>query len=138
MKAGDMTAVPGGQANLTKNQRAVFSALLGAEKPLGAYEILDEVRDQGFRAPLQVYRALQKLMEFGLVHRIESRNAFVACDHEPHTEAVCFLICDHCEKAIELPIHDLEDGLQAQARGIGFTISAVCVEVTGTCKVCGS
>ncbi|MGI9383544.1 MAG: Fur family transcriptional regulator [Methyloligellaceae bacterium] len=133
-----MTAVPGGQADLTKNQRAVFSALLDAEKPLGAYEILDEVRDQGFRAPLQVYRALQKLMELRLVHRIESRNAFVACDHEPHTEAVCFLICDRCEKAIELPIHDLEDGLQARARGAGFTISGVCVEITGTCKGCGS
>ena len=128
-----MAAKPAG---LTKNQNAVFTALLGAEKPLGAYEILDVVRDQGFRAPLQVYRALQKLIELRLVHRIESRNAFVACDHEPHSEAVCFLICDGCEKAIELPIHDLEDGLRERAREAGFGISGICVEMKGTCRSC--
>ena len=76
-----MPADAAARTELTKNQSAVFSALRGAGKPLGAYEILDQVRDQGFRAPLQVYRALQKLMELRLVHRIESRNAFVACDH---------------------------------------------------------
>ncbi len=132
-----MTADAAARAELTKNQRAVFSTLLDAGKPLGAYEILDQVRDQGFRAPLQVYRALQKLMALQLVHRIESRNAFVACDHEPHADAVCFLICDGCDKAIELPIHDLEDGLQSRARAAGFTVSGVCVEMTGVCKDCG-
>ncbi len=132
-----MTAAAAARADRTKNQRAVFSTLLGAGKPLGAYEILDQVRDQGFRAPLQVYRALQKLMALQLVHRIESRNAFVACDHEPHADAVCFLICDRCDKAIELPIRDLEDGLQSRARAAGFTVSGACVEMTGVCKDCG-
>ena len=125
-------------AALTKNQQAVFSTLLDADKPLGAYEILDQIRDQGFRAPLQVYRALQKLMELRLVHRIECRNAFVACDHEPHAEAVCFLICDACDKAIELPIHDLDDGLRKRARAAGFAVTGACVEMTGLCKDCGS
>jgi hypothetical protein len=69
-----------------------------SERPLSAYTILDQLRDQGFRAPLQVYRALDKLVEFGLVHRLESLNAFVACRHpdcEDH-ETIAFMICEKC------------------------------------------
>ena len=68
---------------LTKNQGLVFDVLSHSQGPLSAYTILDKLRDHGFRAPLQVYRALEKLLEFGLVHRLESINAFVACAH-PH------------------------------------------------------
>lgn len=64
---------------LTKNQALVMGALTHSDGPLSAYTILDKLRDQGFRAPLQVYRALDKLLEYGLVHRLESLNAFVAC-----------------------------------------------------------
>ena len=66
---------------LTRNQGLVFDVLTHSEGPLSAYSILDKLRDSGFRAPLQVYRALDKLLEFGLVHRLESLNAFVACAH---------------------------------------------------------
>jgi Fur family zinc uptake transcriptional regulator len=67
--------------DLTKNQSLVMGALTNSDGPLSAYTILDQLRDHGFRAPLQVYRALDKLVEFGLVHRLESLNAFVACRH---------------------------------------------------------
>jgi Fur family zinc uptake transcriptional regulator len=63
--------------DLTKNQSLVMGALSQANGPLSAYTILDELREHGFRAPLQVYRALEKVVEFGLVHRLESLNAFV-------------------------------------------------------------
>ena len=66
---------------LTKNQSLVFDVLTRAEQPISAYTILDRLREHGFRAPLQVYRALDKLLEAGLVHRLESLNAFVACAH---------------------------------------------------------
>ncbi|HSM41507.1 MAG TPA: transcriptional repressor, partial [Afifellaceae bacterium] len=59
----------------------VFDTLLAADGPLSAYDILDRLRDKGFRAPLQVYRALDKLLALGLVHRLESLNAFIACAH---------------------------------------------------------
>ncbi|HSO47903.1 MAG TPA: transcriptional repressor, partial [Rhizobiaceae bacterium] len=58
-------------AELTKNQSLVMGALARSDGPLSAYTILDQLRDNGFRAPLQVYRALEKLVEFGLVHRLE-------------------------------------------------------------------
>jgi Fur family transcriptional regulator, zinc uptake regulator len=67
--------------NLTKNQALVLDVLSRAEQPMSAYTILDKLRDNGFRAPLQVYRALEKLLDFGLVHRLESLNSFVACSH---------------------------------------------------------
>jgi len=72
-------------SDLTRNQSLVFGALSRAEGPLSAYTILDQLRDDGFRAPLQVYRALDKLVETGMVHRLESLNAFVACSHRAAT-----------------------------------------------------
>ena len=66
---------------LTRNQQLVYDALTGADTPLSAYSLLDQLRESGFRAPLQVYRALEKLIELGQVHRLESINSFVACQH---------------------------------------------------------
>ncbi|MCB1470463.1 MAG: transcriptional repressor, partial [Rhizobiaceae bacterium] len=83
---------------LTKNQALVFGVLSKAEGPLSAYSMLDQLREHGFRAPLQVYRALEKLVEFGLVHRLESINSFVACTH-PHDHShglIAFAICEAC------------------------------------------
>ena len=66
---------------LTKKQTLVMDLLKTNKVPLSAYDILDKLHDFGFRAPLQVYRALDKLIELGLVHRLETLNAFVACQH---------------------------------------------------------
>ena len=63
--------------NLTPNQSKVLAKLEAASGPLSAYALLDQLRDDGFRAPLQVYRALESLVGAGLVHRLESMNAFV-------------------------------------------------------------
>ncbi|MCB1460156.1 MAG: transcriptional repressor, partial [Nitratireductor sp.] len=70
-----------GSDGLTRNQLLVLNALVAAGGPLSAYGILDQLREEGFRAPLQVYRALEKLVDQGKVHRLESLNAFVACSH---------------------------------------------------------
>ena len=64
--------------DLTRNQTMVMAALTKSQAPMSAYAILNQLREHGFRAPLQVYRALDKLGELGLVHRLESLNAFVA------------------------------------------------------------
>ena len=71
---------------LTKNQSVVLNALKSGDTPMTAYEILglERVRAAGLKAPLTIYRALDKLIKAGLVHRIETINAFVACEHRPH------------------------------------------------------
>lgn len=126
--------------DLTKNQRVVYTALSDAEIPLTAYEILDleSVRKQGLKAPLTIYRALDKLQDRGLVHRIESLNAFVACSHAPHARPSSFAICDKCRKVVELEIRDCEDHLTSSARSSGFRVDTVHVEMTGRCPECNS
>ena len=81
---------------LTPIRRRVLGALLASHKPLGAYEIIDRMAPRGPRpAPITAYRALEFLRQNGLVHRIESRNAFIACVHNHAAGAlVVFLICE--------------------------------------------
>ena len=125
-------------ADLTKNQSLVFGALSRAEGPLSAYTILDQLRDDGFRAPLQVYRALDKLVETGMVHRLESLNAFVACRHpgcDSH-ETIAFAICETCGKVTEISDEALETRLRELAREDGFTVRKAVVELRGLCAGC--
>ncbi|MGI9412645.1 MAG: Fur family transcriptional regulator [Hyphomicrobiales bacterium] len=125
---------------LTRNQEIVFGALMGSDVPLSAYEILDleEVRAQGLKAPLTIYRALDKLREHGLVHRIESLNAFVACDRGPHSEPVGFMSCERCKKTVELPVGACEEILRSSAEADGFKLDRITVEVSGRCTSCAS
>ena len=128
--------------NLTKNQTLVLDVLSKAEGPLSAYTILDKLRDNGFRAPLQVYRALEKLLEFGLVHRLESLNSFVACAHREHTccshGTVAFAICESCGNVSEFHDHVIDDQLGAWARGKGFKPSKTTIEIRGLCAACNN
>ncbi len=124
---------------LTKNQSLVFGTLNRADGPLTAYAILDLLRDEGFRAPLQVYRALEKLLDFGLVHRLESLNAFVACSHPGCSQhhAVAFAICETCGNVLEFtPDAALKD-LSKWAGDCGFSPAKTTIELRGTCRGCG-
>lgn len=123
---------------LTKNQTLVFGALSRSEGPLSAYTLLDNLREHGFRAPLQVYRALEKLMEFGLVHRLESRNAFVACAH-PHDHShglIAFAICDNCGQVDEFSDAVVEKQLKGWAGDNAFKLAKTSIEMHGTCANC--
>lgn len=125
---------------LTRNQTLVLGALEKADGPLSAYSILDLLREDGFRAPLQVYRALDKLRELGLVHRIESLNAFVACDH-PGGQAhgtVAFAICENCGGVTEFSREDVVRRLGDWARGEGFEAHATVIELRGLCEACAA
>ena len=128
--------------NLTKNQTLVLDVLSKSEGPLSAYTILDKLRDHGFRAPLQVYRALEKLLEFGLVHRLESLNSFVACAHREHTccshGTVAFAICESCGQVSEFHDHVIDDQLNTWTRGKGFKPSKTTIEIRGLCAACNS
>lgn len=122
---------------LTPIRRQVLEALLGSHKPLGAYEII-ECADKGARpAPITVYRALNFLREQGLVHRIESRNAFVACvNNHASGDLVVFLICERCGEVGEAPGAAIADNLKVAARAAGFAPKAPVIEISGLCANC--
>lgn len=123
---------------LTRNQQLVLNALATAGKPQSAYTILDHLRAAGFRAPLQVYRALNKLIERGYVHKLESINSFVACAH-PHEHqhgVVAFAICDRCGQADEFSDEVVEARLQHWAACSHFKLTQSIIELRGVCQGC--
>ncbi|MEM7172826.1 MAG: Fur family transcriptional regulator [Pseudomonadota bacterium] len=123
---------------LTKNQTLVMGALSKSRGPLSAYSLLDLLRDEGLRAPLQVYRALDKLVEFGMVHRLESLNAFVACRHpdcEGHA-SIAFAICEACGTVEEITDPSLARRLNAIAKEFSFAVKKSTIELRGLCAAC--
>lgn len=128
------------RAGLTRNQGLVLEALSRADAPLSAYTILDQLREDGFRAPPQVYRALEKLIESGRVHRLESLNAFVACQHpgcDGH-KTVAFTICEQCGRVEEVSDAGLVARIREIADASGFLVSKSTVELRGLCADCAS
>jgi len=122
---------------LTPIRRHVLEALLASHQPLGAYEIIERLADDRPPAPITVYRALDFLRENGLVHRIESRNAFVACVHNHlDKDLVVFLICEHCGAVGEAPGAGVVDALKASSRAVGFTPKSPVIEIAGICWYC--
>ncbi len=123
---------------MTRNQGLVFETLSAEAGPMTAYAILDALRSEGFKAPLQVYRALDKLVEFGIVHRLESLNAFVACSHPGcgKNETAAFAICETCGGVDEFTPEKAVECLQAWADTTGFSPSRTTIELRGTCRDC--
>ena len=122
---------------LTPMRRQVLEALLASHKPLGAYEIIECLADTDRPAPISIYRALDFLRENGLVHRIESRNAFVACVHDHgNDDLVVFLICERCGAVGEAPGGGAAEALKASARAAGFLPKSPLIEIPGICAHC--
>jgi Fur family zinc uptake transcriptional regulator len=123
---------------LTPFRRQVLEALLVSHKPLGAYEIIDMLAAQGGRpAPITIYRALDFLRDNELVHRIESRNAFVACIHNHDTGAlVVFLLCEKCGAVGEALSAAAAETLRSAAKAAGFTPKTPVIEIAGICAHC--
>jgi len=123
---------------LTPIRRQVLAMLVSGHHPLGAYEIMDRLAESGPRpAPITVYRALDFLSEHGLVHRIASRNAFLACIRHHHArESVVFFICEKCGDVGEAHSGRVHESLNAAAQGAGFMPKMPVLEVTGLCAHC--
>jgi Fur family zinc uptake transcriptional regulator len=122
---------------LTPRRRQVLEIMLASHQPMGAYDILAELNRAGNAdriAPPIVYRALEFLLAEGLIHRIESRNAFITCVHPGHESAAQFLICRDCEQVAELETS--EQSLLAAADNLGFAVDHSIVEITGVCARC--
>jgi Fur family zinc uptake transcriptional regulator len=122
---------------LTALRRRVLELVWQSHKPLGAYDILAVLSEQDGRraAPPTVYRALDFLLENGLVHRISSLNAFIGCNHPEHAHQGQFLICRECHAAIELEQKSISDAIIASAQMSGSSSKArpskwsVCAQV---------
>lgn len=126
------------QRELTKNQKLVRDRLAAASGPLTAYALLDDLRGEGFRAPLQVYRALDSLISSGLVHRLESLNAFVACTcaHSHGEERTAFAICETCGKTEEFSGKGLSGELVEWIAARAFSPRRTVIEIRGCCARC--
>ncbi|MEZ5661040.1 MAG: transcriptional repressor [Burkholderiaceae bacterium] len=129
-------AVPRG----SRNDALVLATLEAAEAPLSAYEILDRLRERGLRAPPQVYRALERLLAGGRVHRLESLNAYVACQHAHarRMEATAFIICEGCARAEEVTDGPLGRRLNRLAADNAFELHGAAVELRGLCARCAA
>ncbi len=122
---------------LTSRRRQVLEILLVSHQPMGAYDILAELNGKSAEervAPPIVYRALEFLLEEGLIHRIESRNAFISCIHPGHRRGAQFLICRDCDRVAEIQGDDHD--LLAEADSLGFSVDHSVIEITGVCAEC--
>lgn len=124
---------------LTELRRRVLELVWRSHEPVGAYAILDALREEGrAAAPPTVYRALEFLSEQGLVHRIESRNAFVGCADPEHGHTSQFLICGRCGAASELHDGRIQGVIGASAHEVGFRVQHLVVEAIGLCPHCAA
>ena len=123
---------------LTALRRRVLELVWHSHKPLGAYDILAVLSETDGRraAPPTVYRALDFLLENGLVHRIASLNAFVGCSHPAQPHQGQFLICRQCHAAIELAQNDISVVIVNSAASVGFSVESQTVEIVGLCASC--
>jgi len=128
------------QQYLSKNQKIVLDHVEKSNQPLKAYSILYNVQKKGLKAPLQVYRALDKLVEIGKIHKIESRNAFVACKNSNCvvSNATAFSICESCENVSEISNSKLSKYLSNFSDDSGMKYSKYNLEFFGLCKKCKS
>jgi len=124
-------------ARLTPLRRTVLKLVWQGHKPLGAYDILQDLRKiRPGAEPPTVYRALEFLLSLGLIHRIERLNAYVGCAHPGETHEGQFLICRSCGRAAELHDASINKALVNSAVGAGFTLENPMVEVEGLCPSC--
>jgi Fur family transcriptional regulator, zinc uptake regulator len=125
-------------ARLTDLRREVLGLILDSEAPTGAYDLLDRLRaTRHGAAPPTVYRALEFLLEHGLIHKLESMSSYVGCvSHGDADHAAQFLICRTCGQVTELDDHELAHALADAAKRLGFTVGKATIEAEGRCATC--
>ena len=124
-------------SRLTGQRRDVLNCVAQSHSAVGAYDIIERMAARGPRpAPITVYRVLDFLEAHGLVHKIESRNAFVACTHAHDGEPAALMICEACGLVAERDVPPVFAALDKAAVSQGFAPRRMVVEVTGTCRQC--
>jgi len=126
---------------MTSSRQRTLELVLQADGPIKAYDVIDRFHTEGAAKPPTVYRALSFLEQMGLIHRIESLNAYVACiDHDHGHEPIkahraMFLLCVCCGKSEEIVLPHF-DGIDEAAHSKGFEISHLTLEAKGKCQAC--
>ena len=124
---------PGG---LSKNEKLVWEVLSASVEPLKAYEILDQLKEKGVRAPMTVYRALDGLEAKGHIHKLDGLNAFVLCNHEGPHMVQTFLVCETCSTVQELEVVAVEADIIPAVRAAEFDMHTARLEIKGNCTGC--
>jgi Fur family transcriptional regulator, zinc uptake regulator len=132
-------------AQLTPLRRQVLELVLEAEAPVGAYALLDRLKaNRPGAAPPTVYRALDFLLEHGLIHKVERLNAYIGCSDAGHGHAHQhdhphqFLICRRCGTTLEIADAAVTHAIEAAAARAGFAVAEATVEVEGVCARCAA
>ncbi len=123
----------------TELREQVFAEIAAIRGSIGAYEILERLAEKGTRlAPISVYRSIDALMDAGVIHRLESKNAYFACRRHEHGAKgrPIFLACEECGNVKEVPAQQIFDQIKDLAGSVGFQTKIKFVEVTGICADC--
>lgn len=128
------------RTRLTRNERLVLDVLSAQDGPMKAYPLLAALKEHGVKAPMTVYRALDRLEAKGLIHKLDGMNAFIICNHdEPHPLQV-FLVCVKCNKAEEVEEAKVAGFNWPSARTLagakGFAAQTARMEIRGVCAEC--
>jgi Fur family zinc uptake transcriptional regulator len=121
---------------LSENDKSVFAILKKNSKPLTAYDVLDKLKGSKIKAPQTVYRSLDALSEKGLIHRIQSLGAFVACHNDEEDHGTQFAVCRDCKDVIELHDHRICNVIHEISSKIKFNIEREFLEMIGLCDTC--
>jgi Fur family zinc uptake transcriptional regulator len=122
----------------TALREQVFRHVARSHKPVSAYDLIESLAEDGKRlAPVSVYRILDVFQGAGLVHRLESRNAFFACmtEHERGPQAIT-LVCEGCERVVEADAPEAFRAIGRATQTRGFRARNVVIEVGGVCADC--
>ena len=125
-------------SGLSKNEKLVWSVMAGKPEPLKAYDILDQLKGTGVRAPMTVYRALDGLEAKGFIHKLEGLNAFLLCNHQGPHPVQTFLVCESCSKVKELEIVSVEANIASAATASAFKMRTARLEIKGACEDCAA
>jgi Fur family zinc uptake transcriptional regulator len=128
----------GRRARLTPIRRRVLEIVWGQHQPIGAYEALHGKAGAGAAAPPTVYRALDFLIAQGLVHRLESLNAYIGCPQPEESHASQFLICTDCGEVTEIEGSEIVASARRQAAARGFSLDRLTIELAGRCSHCAA
>ncbi len=128
------------QARLTPTRREVLSVIWQSHKPLGAYAITEEINHRAERKvlPPTVYRAIDFLLQLGLIHRIDSLNAYIGCAFPEATHSDMFLICRQCGSVAECCDEKIDDAISQTTQQARFTPESRSLEILGLCSGCQS
>ena len=123
----------------TALRQRVLTLVWDSHKPVGAYDILEKLSEEGKRAaPPTVYRALDFLIDAGLVHRLDSLNAYIGCTDPARSHTGQFLICRRCRTVAELDDPDIDELVGDKAARLGFTAVHQMLEIQGVCSNCNA